>query len=223
MPGLMRILRIPFSTNVERVALALGHKGMTAEWVEVDPADRSPVRELSGQDLVPVLETDHGEVVADSMRIVAWLESHRPAPPLWPADHRAAHRGRRVRRVVQPRLEGARPTRSTRELGAPEPDQARIDAHAERDARLAALVRGPARRPRSTSWATHSGPPTCAPSRFSSTASCTTPTDDEPFHQILMEHLPIRGSFPRVEAWVRRVDEPSAWLRSKPDRTFRAR
>ena len=50
----MRILRIPFSTNVERVALALGHKGLEAQWVEVDPDDRTPVRELSGQDLVPV-------------------------------------------------------------------------------------------------------------------------------------------------------------------------
>jgi hypothetical protein len=29
----VRIWRIPFSTNVERVALALGHKGLTAEWV----------------------------------------------------------------------------------------------------------------------------------------------------------------------------------------------
>src|SRR3954467_7413280 len=82
----MRVLRIPFSTNVERVALALGHKRLGVEWVEVDPADRSPVRELSGQDLVPVLQTDQNEVIVDSMRIVAWLESRRPDPPLWPAD-----------------------------------------------------------------------------------------------------------------------------------------
>ena len=53
----VRVLRIPFSTNVERVALGLGHKGLEVEWVEVDPADRTPVRELSGQDLVPVLDT----------------------------------------------------------------------------------------------------------------------------------------------------------------------
>ena len=42
MRGPMRVLRIPFSTNVERVALALAHKGIAVEWVEVDPADRSP-------------------------------------------------------------------------------------------------------------------------------------------------------------------------------------
>jgi hypothetical protein len=45
--------RIPFSTNVERVALAAGHKGLTVEWVDVDPADRSPVEAASGQALVP--------------------------------------------------------------------------------------------------------------------------------------------------------------------------
>ena len=87
----MRIFRIPFSTNVERVALALAHKGSPVEWVDVDPEDRSAVREVSGQDLVPVLQTDKGEVVADSMRIVAWLEARRPDPPLWPA-----HAGRRA-------------------------------------------------------------------------------------------------------------------------------
>src|SRR5690242_19007576 len=69
----MRVLRIPFSTNVERVALALGHKGVAVDWVDVDPADRSPVRELSGQDLLHVLQTDQNEVIFDSMRIVAWL------------------------------------------------------------------------------------------------------------------------------------------------------
>jgi len=33
------------------------------------------------------------------------------------------------------------------------------------------------------------------------------PDDDELFHRILMERLPIEGAFPRVEAWIRRVDE----------------
>ena len=82
----MRVYRIPYSTNVERVALALAHKSIPVDWVDVDPDDRSAVVALSGQDLVPVLETDHGEVVADSMRIVSWLEKRRPDPPLWPAS-----------------------------------------------------------------------------------------------------------------------------------------
>ena len=33
-----RVYRIPFSTNVERVAIAAGHKGIAIEWVDVDPA-----------------------------------------------------------------------------------------------------------------------------------------------------------------------------------------
>jgi glutathione S-transferase len=60
----MRVYRIPYSTNVERVALALAHKSIPVDWVDVDPDDRSAVVALSGQDLVPVMQTDHGEVVA---------------------------------------------------------------------------------------------------------------------------------------------------------------
>jgi glutathione S-transferase len=45
------IYRIPFSTNVERVALALGHKGMEVEWINVDPHDREEVERISGQPL----------------------------------------------------------------------------------------------------------------------------------------------------------------------------
>ena len=50
---LSAVYRIPFSTNVERVALAAGHKGVEIEWIDVDAADRSPVEAVSGQPLVP--------------------------------------------------------------------------------------------------------------------------------------------------------------------------
>ena len=39
----LRLYRIPFSTNVERVALALAYKGIGVEYVEVDPDDHSEV------------------------------------------------------------------------------------------------------------------------------------------------------------------------------------
>ena len=31
--------------------------------------------------------------------------------------------------------------------------------------------------------------------------------DDEPFHRILIQHLALGGSYPRLEEWIRRVDE----------------
>lgn len=82
---MIRLYAIPYSTNVERVTLALAHKGLEAEAVMLDPADRSRVRELSGQDLVPVIE-DGGRVVADSTAILEYLEERRPDPPLYPRD-----------------------------------------------------------------------------------------------------------------------------------------
>lgn len=82
----LRVLRVPHSTNVERVALAVGHKGLTVDWVDVDPDDRRVVREASGQDLVPVLIGDGAEVVTDSPRILAWIEERHPTPSLWPSD-----------------------------------------------------------------------------------------------------------------------------------------
>ncbi len=76
---LIRCLRIPFSTNVERVALAAGHKGVPIEWIDIDPDDRAAAVELSGQSLVPVLIAGD-EVVSDSPRILDWLEERFPEP-----------------------------------------------------------------------------------------------------------------------------------------------
>ena len=80
-----RVYRIPFSTNVERVALAAAHKGLEIDWIDVDPDDRSPVEAASGQPLVPVLISDEG-VLTDSPRILEWIEQRHPDPPLLPAD-----------------------------------------------------------------------------------------------------------------------------------------
>jgi len=58
----IRLYRAAYSTNVERVALALAHKGLAVESVTIDYADRSRVEHVSGQGLVPVIE-DYGRVV----------------------------------------------------------------------------------------------------------------------------------------------------------------
>ena len=201
----MRVFRIPFSTNVERVALALGHKGVAVEWVDVDPADRSPVRDVSGQDLVPVLQTDENELVVDSMRIVAWLESRRPDPPLWPAD--PARRAEvdvfvdwfnRVWKVPPNAIEA--------ELRRPQPDETKIEGWAE-ELRgwlhwFEALLEG-----RDHLMGDGFGAADVAAFPFLKYGVMHDPDDDELFHQILRERLPVDGVFPRVEAWIRRVDE----------------
>jgi maleylpyruvate isomerase len=200
----MRVLRIPFSTNVERVALALAHKGVAVEWVEVDPEDRSPVRELSGQDLVPVLQTDQNEVIVDSMRIVAWLESRRPDPPLWPAD---PARRAEVDVFVEwfNRVWKAPPNAIEAELRRPVPDRARIDGWAEEMRGwlhwFEALLEG-----RDHLMGDAFGAADIAAFPFLKYGVLHDPDDDELFHRVLMEHLPIAGSFPRIEAWIRRVD-----------------
>jgi hypothetical protein len=47
---------------------------------EVMNPTRRPVKELTGQNWVPVLVTDDGEVIQDSKRIVQWAKDN-PASP----------------------------------------------------------------------------------------------------------------------------------------------
>ncbi len=83
---MLTLYRIKHSTNVERVALALAHKGLEARSITVPSEDRSKVRAVSGQDLVPVL-VDDGKVVIDSMEIVRYLEDRFPqSARLYPSD-----------------------------------------------------------------------------------------------------------------------------------------
>jgi glutathione S-transferase len=86
---LIRVWRAPWSTNCERIALALGHKGLEAESVMIDYSDRSEVERVSGQGLVPVIEDD-GEMIADSVAIMRHLEQKYPEPRLFPEDEPAA-------------------------------------------------------------------------------------------------------------------------------------
>jgi maleylacetoacetate isomerase len=78
----IRLYRAPFSTNVERVALGLAYKGIEVESVEISYSDRSPVIEVSGQPLVPVI-VDGDTVVADSQAILRYLEQEQPEPRLF--------------------------------------------------------------------------------------------------------------------------------------------
>jgi glutathione S-transferase len=198
----LRIWRIPFSTNVERVALALGHKGLAAEWVDVDPADRSEVERLSGQPLVPVLELD-GLVLVDSTAIIEELERLEPEPPLYPAD---PARRAEVEIFVDwfNRVWKRPPNDLEAELGRPEPDRATVE-------RLGAEISGAL--PRFDALLAgrdylfgEFGVADCIAFPFLKYAVLHDPADEELFHRILIEHQRLDGRFPRLEAWIRRVE-----------------
>ncbi len=83
---MLRVHRIPHSTNVERVALAAALKGLEVAWVDHDAADRSGLVAVSGQPLAPVAELPDGRVVSDSPAILRELDRLAPEPPLWPRE-----------------------------------------------------------------------------------------------------------------------------------------
>jgi glutathione S-transferase len=198
----MRTYRIPFSTNVERVALALGHKGLETEWVDVDPRDRSPVEEISGQPLVPVLVDDRG-VHADSTAIIAYLEERYPDRPLYPRDE---PRRTEVTLFVDwfNRAWKRPPNEIEAELRKPAPDEERI---AELRGELAGsldhfegLLAG-----RDYLYGDFSVAD-CAAFPFLKYALLFDPADEELFHRILVDNLALDGRYPRVAEWIARVD-----------------
>ena len=101
---MLRLYRANFSTNAERVALALAHKGIEVESRYIDYADRSEVEEISGQGFVPVL-VDGSKVIVDSMRIIAYLDENVPQPAAVSGRRRALRRDDVLHRLVQPRVE----------------------------------------------------------------------------------------------------------------------
>lgn len=203
MGSVVRVYRIPFSTNVERVALALAHKGVEVEWVEVDPADRSEVVRVSGQELVPVL-VEGDLVVSDSTTILEHLEERFPEPPLYPAD---PARRAELRFFVDwfNRVWKGPPNEIVAEEQQPEPDRARI---AELEGRIAGalpvfedLLEG-----RDYLFGEALSAADVAAFPFLKYALLWEEGDDERFHEVLRDAQPLDGRFPRLEAWIRRVD-----------------
>jgi glutathione S-transferase len=198
----MRIWRIPFSTNVERVALGLGHKELTADWVDIDPADRSEVERISGQPLVPVLELD-GRVIVDSTAILEELERLRPEPALYPAD---TARRAEVEIFVDwfNRVWKRPPNELEAELTAAQPSAETVE-------RLGAEIAGALDRFESLLDGRNYlfgdfGVADCVAFPFLKYAVLHDPADEELFHRILVEHQRLEGRYPRLEAWIRRVD-----------------
>jgi glutathione S-transferase len=200
----MRLWQIPFSTNVERVALALAHKGLDAEPVVLDPADRAPVRQVSGQDLVPVLEDD-GAVVADSLRIVAHLEAKHPEHPLYPADPTRREEVQvfldwfdRVWKVAPNRLADA--AEAGQDPQEPELQAWAAELRGSLD-RFEALLKD-----RDFLCGQAFGVADLTVFPFLKYGVVLNDEDDEVFHRILVEHLRPAARHHRLRAWIDRID-----------------
>lgn len=214
---ILRLHRIPHSTNVARVAFAAAHKGLAVQLVDHSAGDRSELVRLSGQPLVPVLEivgTGTGlaagtEVLFDSPAILRRLEALAPEPPLLPASphERAAVEVfcdwfNRVWKRPPNAIEGER--RAAAAEGRPV-DEAAVAAWGEELEAALGLFEGLLARGQylfgeqltladTTAW-----PFLCYP-------VLGVPEDDvEPFHHILVEFMPVDERFPRLRAWVERV------------------
>jgi glutathione S-transferase len=199
----MRLYRANFSTNAERVALALAYKGIEVESKYIDYADRSEVQRVSGQGLVPVL-VDGDTIVVDSMRIVQYLDDLVPAPPLFPRDDaRYAEMMifidwfNRVWKLVPNRIEA--------ELAAEQPDHMLIVALG-REMTLAmegfeALLTG-----RQYLMGDEFSAADCAAFPFLKYAAKRDPADGEAFHRVLDEYQQLGDEHFRLRSWIKRVD-----------------
>lgn len=201
---MLMLYRAPFSTNVERVALALAFKGLEVESVVISYDDRSPVVKVSGQGLVPVL-VDGDEVIPDSIRILRYLEEKWPDPPLFPRE--TARRAElavfldwfnEVWKLDPNMIEG--------ELERDDPDEERVALgaarmRASRD-RFEAMLDG-----RDHLFGDDFSAADCAAFPFLKYGKRRDPDDDELFHRILEDNLRLEDSHPRLSAWIERVNE----------------
>jgi glutathione S-transferase len=201
---LIRLFRAPFSTNVERVTLALAHKGLTFESVVIDYGDRTLVEQVSGQGLVPVLDDD-GTVVVDSMTIVRYLDELYPDPPLYAHDE-----ARRAEMLVFiewfDRVWKRAPNEIEAELGKPHADGERVGLLAGEMARaldlFEALLSG-----RDHLMGDDFSAADCAAFPFVKYALWRDPADVEPFHIVLEDYQQLGSTHPALADWIRRVDQ----------------
>ena len=201
---MLRLYRIPHSTNVERVALALAHKGLEAESVWIESDDRTEAKKVSGQTLVPVL-VDGEEVVADSTRILEHLEERYPQRPLYPEDT-APRAEMQVFVDWFNRVWKVPPNAVAAELEKAKPNQKRIGEWGDHlrgwlDL-FERLLEG-----RGHLLGEDFSAADCIVFPFLKYAALPpADADDDLFHKVLRDYQPLGGTHPRLEAWIRRVD-----------------
>ena len=199
------LYRAPFSTNVERVALALAHKGLQVESVWISYDDRSPVERVSGQSLVPVVEFDDGAVVVDSMQIVKVLEERFPAAPLYPPDF--AGRARAMRFIDWfNEVWKVAPNAIEAEISSVQSDVQRIETLAAAMAG-ALVVFERMLDGRAYLLGDEFSAADCAAYPFLKYAEWRDPEDDELFHRVLDSYQQLGDDHPRLKGWIERIDE----------------
>jgi glutathione S-transferase len=194
----VRLYRAEWSTNCERVGIALAHKSIEAQSVLIEYSNRAPVEAISGQGLVPVIE-DAGEVINDSVAILRHLERRTPEPPLFPAD--PARRAEvdvfiewfeNVYKAAPNELED-------------EPDRERAEAlGAEMRERLGVFERLLDGREYLFG---EFGAADCVAYPFLKYAGGRDPADEELFHRILEDHQPLGDRHPNLRGWIDRMAE----------------
>ena len=182
---------------MERVALALAHKGLEVESVVIDYSDRSAVEEVSGQPLVPVIVED-GRVVADSARILEQIEERHPEPPLYPGEPARRAETDLFIEWFDEVWKGPPNAIEADPDGLHVPELAgRMDAWLDQFERL---LDG-----RDHLMGDEFSAADCIAFPFLKYAAGRDPEDDELFHRILDEHQSVDGR-PRLAAWIERVD-----------------
>jgi glutathione S-transferase len=196
----IRLYRARFSTNVERVALTLALKGLEAESIWITYDDRSPVEEVSGQGLVPVLDYD-GDILVESMDIVRELDARHPEPPLY------AERAAEVLEFIgwfNSAWKGP-PNRIEQELGKREPDQALIDELERQMLEHLDRFEGMLEASAYLFGDTLTAADICA-FPFLKYATLQDPADTELFHMILRDRQRDGKPRPRLAAWIDRMN-----------------
>ncbi|MDX6689389.1 MAG: hypothetical protein QOG15_846 [Solirubrobacteraceae bacterium] len=201
---MIRLYRAPYSTNVERVGLALAHKGVEVESVWISYSDRSLVERVSGQGLVPVVEFEDGTVVHDSMQIVRELEERFPDNPLYPGN--AAGRARVVHFVYWFNdVWKIAPNAIAAEIEQDVPDVGRIEELGrEVAATLDRFETMLADREHLISDEFSAADVAAYP--FLKYAAWRDPADDELFHRVLDGYQQLGDEHPRLADWIARID-----------------
>jgi glutathione S-transferase len=199
----IRLYRAPYSTNCERVALAMAHKGLEAESVVIDYSNRSLVEKVSGQGLVPVIDDD-GTVVADSTEIMRHLERRHPDPPLFPGDPSEAAEldvflewFNEVWKTASNEIED--------QLASGDPDRGAIEREAARMAgwldRFERMLEG-----RDYLMGNSVSAADFAAFPFLKFAAIRDPEDDELYHRICDDYQQLGDDHPNLAAWIARID-----------------